>query len=820
MLQIRGIKKDYVLSSDEVVHALRGITLDFRKNEFVSILGPSGCGKTTLMNIVGGLDKYTEGDLIIDGKSTKGFSDSDWDNYRNKRIGFVFQTYNLIPHLTVLNNVELALTLSGIPVEARKKRAAEALEKVGLHDQLNKKPNQLSGGQMQRVAIARALVNSPDILLADEPTGALDTVTSEQIMELIREIAGDKLVIMVTHNPDLANRYSTRLVRMLDGEILSDSNPFDASETVADESALKSADTLENPQVASELNSVESDLNSAEKTTEGSELNNKNERIKARSRFNRRENKTAMSFWTALTISLKNLFTKKGRTILTSIAGSIGIIGISLILAISNGMNIFIDKFTTDTLSGNPITISETAIDFEQAMSSMSGSTDLEKFPLAHKIFIQKIIEENSLIIKNQITENYIEHLKNNLSSELYNDIIYKTGQEMNIYTVSPESGERIKLTNTRNWQMLARNEFISMQYDLLPGGDYPKGKNDLVLIVDEYNRLTDSTLIDLGILSGVDDRDSYDFTELVGKEYRVVPSSGVYENTGTRFVEKAASEVDFQNAITVNICGILRINPNTEMGVLSTGIGYSKELYNELLGLNADSEIVRYMLDNPDKNPLTGTDYINMSMYTKEEQRNTALRRFGGISIPNEISIYAKDFQTKESIKTVLKSYNEGKTTEEAVIFTDMSEVMGNMMSSMVNVISYVLIGFTAISLIVSCVMIGIITYISVIERTKEIGILRAIGARKKDITRVFNAETFIIGFFAGLIGIIVTEVLTFPINAIIKSLTGVGGIANLNIIHAVIMILISIGLTVISGLLPALKASKKDPVLALRTE
>lgn len=777
MLQLKGIKKDYVLSSDDVVHALKGVTLDFRRNEFVSILGPSGCGKTTLMNIVGGLDKYTEGDLIIDGVSTRDFSDADWDNYRNKKIGFVFQTYNLIPHLSVLSNVELALTLSGISAEERKTRAKEALNRVGLHDQLNKKPNQLSGGQMQRVAIARALVNSPDILLADEPTGALDTATSEQIMELIREVAGDKLVIMVTHNPELAKRYSTRLVNMLDGEILADDDPFTARETV-EERAEKPKKTVR-----------------------------------------RRSDKTAMSFLTALSLSFKNLFTKKGRTILTAIAGSIGIIGISLILAISNGMNLYIDKMTTDTLSGNPITITETAIDIEAAMNSMSSDNALEKFPLAKKIFIRKVMQENSMIVKNTITQDYIDYLGANLSEEYFNDVVYKTGQELNVYTESPESGEAVKLDNTRSWQMLVKNSFIDTQYEVL-SGHLPQEPNELLLIVDAYNRLSDSALVDLGLLSGEDDAETLDFDNVRGKTYYLVPSGGVYEFNGTRFSEKSAAEVDCGQGLEIKIAGIARINQTTDMGVLSTGIGYTKELYNQLLALNAESAIVDYMLNNPEKNPLTGTDYINTSYYTKEEQRNTALRKYGGLSLPNEINIYAKDFSAKEQLKAVLTAYNEGKETADAVTYTDMSELMGKMMSSMVNVISYVLIGFTAISLIVSCVMIGIITYISVIERTKEIGILRAIGARKKDITRVFNAETFIIGFFAGIIGIAVTAILTVPVNAIIQSLTGVNGIAKLSALHAVIMIFISIALTVISGLIPAFKASKKDPVTALRTE
>ena len=802
MLKLTGIKKDYVLSQDDVVHALRGVSLDFRKSEFVSVLGPSGCGKTTLMNIIGGLDKYTEGDLVIDGVSTKDFSASDWDNYRNKKIGFVFQNYNLISHQTVLSNVELALTLSGISLEERRKRAKDALIQVGLKDQMNKKPNQLSGGQTQRVAIARALVNSPDILLADEPTGALDTVTSEQIMDLIREVAKEKLVIMVTHNPDLAERYSTRLIRMLDGEILSDSAPYDGSEEVVkiETAEGKASEEVEKTEVSEPVTSEKKGLKKL---------------------FKSRKNRTSMSFLTALRLSLKNLFTKKGRTILTSIAGSIGIIGISLILAISNGMNNYIAKMTTDTLSGNPITIRQTDIDFEAAMSSMSRNTDLEKFPAVKKLFIERILKESNMFIRNTITNEYITYLlsESEATPGLYNDFIYDTGLELNAFTNDSTSGNAKHLSG-RGWQMLVNNEFLSMQYDVI-GGTLPQSANDLILIVDEYNRLSDSALVGLGLLDSEDETaKEIDFDNVIGKEYYFLTADEYYRQDGNRFVARTDSEVDLTNAIKAKISGIVRINPNTDMGTLSSGMGYTKELYRTYLGKSEQSAINQWIRDNPDVNPLTGNPYPYNPISTKEQQREDMLRAFGGITVPNSISIYAKDFASKEKIKEILNAYNEGKSEDEAIIFTDMSEIIGNMLSSMVNVISYVLIGFTAISLVVSCVMIGIITYISVIERTKEIGILRAIGARKKDITRVFNAETFIIGFIAGLIGVIVTAILTVPINAIISALTGVSGIANLKFLHAIIMIIISICLTVISGLIPAFKASKKDPVLALRTE
>lgn len=801
MLKLENIRKSYRLTDDESVVALKGVTLGFRENEFVSILGPSGCGKTTLMNVIGGLDKYDDGDLIIDGRSTKEFSDSEWDNYRNKKIGFIFQSYNLIPHQTVLGNVELALTLSGISPDERKKRAKEALEKVGLGNQLNKKPNQLSGGQMQRVAIARALVNSPEILLADEPTGALDTATSEQIMQLIKEIAADKLVIMVTHNPTIAEEYSTRLIKMLDGEILSDSDPYfgEAKEPTESEARVTS---IENAGANAVTPNVE---------TTGSS---------ASGRRRRKRDKTSMSFLTALSLSLKNLFTKKGRTILTAIAGSIGIIGISLILAISNGMNGYIAKMTTDTLSGNPITVQTTAIDINAAMNMMAPKTELEKFPQAKKLFVERISAHNDVIKKNVITESYLDYLKDNLSKSLYNEIIYKTGQEINAFTTSPESGETIKLSQTDDWQMLADNAFLNTQYDVICGR-LPEAETELLLVVDEYNRLSDTALTYYGILSGADkDTAEIDFDTVVGKTYYIAPSSAAYRRSGEAYEAVKANEIDISKCLSAQIVGIIRINQDTDLGILKSGMCYTKALYNKLLKLNGESEIVAFMRDNPTKNPLTGTEYIANGFFTGEELREDMLRSLGGISMPNDISIYAKDFDTKNEIKKILDSYNSDKADGEKIAYTDMSEIMGSMLSSMVDVISYILIAFTAISLIVSCVMIGIITYISVIERTKEIGILRAIGARKKDITRVFNAETFIIGFVAGVIGILVTLILTIPVNAIIHALTGVGGIASLNVLHAIIMIAVSIILTVISGLIPAFKASKKDPVAALRTE
>ncbi len=810
MLRLKNITKDYVLAGNDTVHALKRISLNFRANEFVAILGPSGCGKTTLMNIVGGLDKYTSGELIIDGKTTSAFTDAEWDNYRNKRIGFVFQNYNLISHLTVLSNVELALTLSGVAPEERKRRALEALKRVGLAEQYSKKPNQLSGGQMQRVAIARALVNSPEILLADEPTGALDTATSEQIMELIRELSAEKLVIMVTHNPSLAEKYSTRTVKMLDGEIISDSDPYDGREekSLSEEiSSISEESVLEqNPEKGE--NAPESVM----KDDVEIQKNNKSEKKK---KNKAKKEKTSMSFITALSLSFRNLITKKGRTILTSIAGSIGIIGIALILAISNGMNAFISKTTTETMSANPITVETEALNLEAAMEAMNAASDIDIFPAAEKIFIQRTSAFSQLISKNKITAGYVDYLKENLNKDWYNDVLYKTGQELNVLTEF--DGAVRKVTQTSSWQMLVTNDLVGMQYDVL-AGRLPEGEKDLLIIVDEYNRLSESVLISLGFTSAEAENDSLDFSEVLGKTYRVLSSDEAYAISDGRIISRFTTDISSSAGLEASVCGIVRIKETTDLGVLSTGIGYTKELYNAIQEKNLNSDCVQFIKSDPTVDAETGDPYVSDGKGTVEEKYEETLRKYGGISTPDYIAVYAKDFNTKAEIKKVLDAYNDSH--EDKIIYTDLSELMGDMLSSMVDVISYVLIGFTAISLIVSSVMIGIITYVSVIERTKEIGILRAIGARKKDIARVFNAETFIIGFFAGLVGVVVAGILTFPVNAIIAALAGVSGIASLNPLHCVILIAVSICLTLISGLIPASKASRKDPVTALRTE
>ncbi|NLL56551.1 MAG: ATP-binding cassette domain-containing protein [Clostridiales bacterium] len=787
MLQLKSITKNYYVA-DQTIEALKGLTVDFRKSEFVAVLGPSGCGKTTLMNIIGGLDKYTSGDLIIDNKSTKDFNAYDWDNYRNKKIGFVFQTYNLIPHQTVIQNVELALTLSGISKDERRKRAKEALEKVGLGDQLRKKPNQLSGGQMQRVAIARALVNSPDILLADEPTGALDTQTSEQIMEIIKEISRDRLVIMVTHNPDLARRFSTRTIKMVDGLIIEDSNPYNSDTDISFQ--------------------------------EDGDYNRKKV-----SNIKTRKNRTAMSFFTALSLSLKNLNTKKARTILTSFAGSIGIIGIAMILAITSGINAYIDSLTVETLATNPITITTISFDIDQAIDQAMNMRIVEetmtKFPSIEKIFVQEATRHDEIYKKNDLDQEYIQFVKDNIKPEWVNDISYRTSHDINIFGIKKGDTAYSKLSG---FTELGSAEFTEMQYQAIYG-ELPKDKNEVVVIVDEYNRIKEEVLIDLGYKVVDDEVTEYDFSEIVNKTFKIVPNNLLYDKkSDTRTTGESIEEfeyfeekinIDFDSCQTLKVVGIARLRPELESGMLESGIGYTRELSQWILEQNMSSELVKWMNDNPLANPLSK----GQKFETDQEKWDEALRKFGGASLPNDIRIFPIDFDAKENILDTLDKWNENNP-EHIVAYTDKAAILSKVITEMVNYISFALIAFTAISLLVSSVMIGIITYVSVLERTKEIGILRAIGARKKDIARVFNAETFIIGLLAGFIGVIFTYIASIPINIIVYNAAGVKQLASLPIYQGIILILVSVALTVISGLIPAFKAAKKDPVLALRTE
>ena len=814
MLKLKNITKKYVMGSTEV-QALKGINLEFSSSEFVSVLGPSGCGKTTLLNIIGGLDRYTTGDLIIKGRSTKDFKDSDWDSYRNHSIGFVFQSYNLIPHLTVQGNVELALTLSGVSEKERRERAKTVLTRVGLADQLTKKPNQLSGGQMQRVAIARALVNNPEILLTDEPTGALDTETSVQIMELIKEIASERLVIMVTHNPELAKHYSTRIIKLIDGIVIDDSNPV--------------TEIIEKQQPKPK----------------------KDKKIK-----------TSMSFFTALNLSFKNLITKKVRTLITSIAGSIGIIGIALVLALSNGFGNYIDKMQTDTLSSYPLTVNENDVDYSSFMN-FNQKTDLESFTALQKIYVEKLFEKfKEAIINNDITDNYLNYIKA-MDENLYNAIQYSFGLNINNYVftdinfINPENNENYKQFASVNFlynavmsalktkgmslsygifqEMVDNDELIDSQYDVIYGKK-PKAYNEVVVVVDQYNRISDFTLVMLGYKAlgtydesttvdslVVDDVSEYSFKDIVEKEFYLYDNDQIFEPVEengniTRFANRETllgNQISSAEGIPLKITGIIRPNKNTTMTSLSSGIGYTKALTDYLMIKNFTSTITEWMKANDTLNPLTGIAYSETSDYDE------LLRDYGGNNVPSSIMIYPRDFNSKTSIKAYLDNYTAVYPNEDEVKYTDVMEIVISTMNTMVDAISYVLIAFTAISLLVSSVMIGIITYVSVVERTKEIGVLRSIGARKKDISRVFNAETFIIGLFAGLLGVIIAALLTIPVNLIISSLVdNIGNLAVLNILHAVMLVVISVLLTLIAGLIPSRIAAKKDPVVALRNE
>ena len=828
MLKLLDIKKQYTVA-DSCVWALKGINLEFRQNEFVSILGQSGCGKTTLLNIIGGLDKYTSGDLIIENVSTKYFKDADWDAYRNHKIGFVFQSYNLISHLNVLNNVELALTISGVSPSERKQRAIDALTKVGLKDHIYKKPNQLSGGQMQRVAIARAIVNDPEILLADEPTGALDTATSIQIMDIIKEISKERLVIMVTHNPELAEKYSTRIVKLLDGQVVEDSNPYNSS------SQQQNITDVESQTTNKSENTSENNIINDSNTKNESDNLNKKQKNKKNSPFK----KTSMSFWTALTLSFKNLLSKKGRTMLVSLASSIGIIGVSLVLALSNGFSQYISKLQSDMLSTYPLTISGKTVDLI-SFASLFEDSDLDKFPEAKEIVVNKILEKlANLSTGSDITQDFIDKAINTLDPSLYYDIVMETGQKLNVYTINEKNGNyKYVDVNTSysmlgsfdgdtKWQILLNNkDFILSQYEVLEG-TYPTNDNELVLFVDEYNQLADTILESLGIDSSAE---TIDFNSLIGKKFYIFPNDYYYTQTSTDGITKFTtlptniSEQNFElvksQAIEVTISCILRQKPDTQNVLYSSGVAFSKNLLNTMLTLNENSQIVNFAKSNQTIDPLTGEEY-NDTTNTIEEMYETRLRELGGIKLPNYISIYPVDFEAKNAIKAHIDEYNSLLPADEQVHYTDVMQLFMSALTTLIDTISYVLVAFSAISLIVSSIMIAVITYVSVIERTKEIGILRSIGARKKDISRVFNAETFIIGMISGLLGIIITYILTIPINLIINSLAdGIGNLAVLAPLTALIMVAISVGLTMLSGLIPSRIASKKNPIECLRSE
>lgn len=766
MLELKKINKNYT-TGDFTQIALKDIDLKFRKNEFVAILGPSGSGKTTLLNIIGGLDRYDKGDLIINNRSTKKFKSQDWDAYRNNCIGFIFQSYNLISHISILDNVEMGMTLSGLSLKKRRSKAKKALERVGLKEHMHKKPNQLSGGQMQRVAIARALANDPDIILADEPTGALDTKTSIQIMELIKEIAEDKLVIMVTHNPDLAKEYSNRIIEMRDGVILNDSNPIQESEPDGKEYKIKH---------------------------------------------------TSMGFLSALKLSLNNIRTKKGRTLLTAFASSIGIIGIALILSLSNGFDKQIDVFERNTLSSMPILISEQAMNMEEENNQEKSETALEDFPDVDYIVPEKNMED-TYTHKNNITQEFVEYIEN-VDSSIVSGISSYRYTGLNLITKINDTYKKVDQNLSIGSIPKGLNEseksVIEEKYDILAGKEATE-KDELVLIVDSKNQVSEDLIEALGLDKSAD---HISFDSLLNSELKLVLNDDYYEKLENYFTMKSDLEslYNSDNALTLKVAGIIRLKEDFPSFVQTSGLAYTEALLDYVIEMNKQSKIVEVQ-DRVNYNVLTGESFETDTLEGKEA-KNQFLAYLGKDSIPYMLQVYPRDFEAKEKLLTYLDQYNEGKPKDEQILYTDQAEIISSLSGSIMDAITIVLVAFSSISLIVSSVMIGIIMYISVLERTKEIGILRSLGARKKDISRVFNAETFIIGLSSGIIGIVITRLLLIPANAILYHFTKLKNVGVLNPMHAIILILISLILTLIGGAIPAKLASKKDPVIALRTE
>ncbi|MDE6411733.1 MAG: ABC transporter ATP-binding protein/permease [Clostridia bacterium] len=958
MLKLVNIKKDYKVANTKV-HALKGVNLCFRENEFVGILGQSGCGKTTMLNIIGGLDHYTEGDLVIEGKSTKHFSDRDWDVYRNHRIGFIFQSYNLIPHQTVLGNVELALNIAGVSREERIARAKEALERVGLGNEINKRPNQLSGGQMQRVAIARALVNNPTILLADEPTGALDSKTSVEVMELIREIAGERLVIMVTHNPELAEEYATRIVRLKDGEIESDSNPYSEEE--------EEKERLEGKTVSESENTEKGTQAVTDETAPVEEASKKKEKKKKKPR-------AKMGVLSALALSFRNLLTKKGRTILTSIGGSIGIISVCLVLALSNGFNHYIKKTEEDMLSYYPVQVQERAFDMNSIMTSFTAPKDMpDMSEIDDKIYIDSFLTglAGGMTVTNKVSDQYVDYI-GKMDKNWYAEIQYGYGAGLsaNLFTTAQtgdvdfpnEEGEfehiepttqYLSLSKLKEFYIAELNRYASQyrnlvgfadmfgnivnkmpgtkdfndekyakyvlsQYDILGGEDahFPTNENEAVLVMAADGSINDLTFAQLGLLEekkflnlfdqGKDKEETKDsndkkftddnfvtFEKVFNQGYTLFFNNAVYErdlmeSQGYPFNYKG-SRVDGITAqegegINLKITAILRLKEGLSYGCLRNGLNITEAAVDHYVKENSsdDCEIVQWIKNEsnlkdflaqlPSNAIQLGMNLYRMpcnlkvfenyyfsiaelqealksygvtfppevmnilSKYRVAYDINSVVRYLGGNTSYNSVSIYANDFDGKEKLLDYLDEWNEmcdrGETykleghddlvlgEEDKITYSDTVGMLMSMMQTMLNAITYVLVAFTGISLVVSSVMIGIITYVSVVERVKEIGVLRSLGARKQDIRNLFNAETFMIGLSAGIIGVVVSYLLSFLINAILNPLTGIAGLASLNPVAALVMICISVVLTLISGLIPASAAAKKDPVIALRTE
>lgn len=781
MLQLKNLRKSYHIG-DSVTHALDDVSISFRNQEFVAILGPSGSGKTTMLNVIGGLDRYDTGDLIINGKSTKNFKETDWDAYRNNSVGFVFQNYNLISHLSIIANVELGMNLSGVPASERRKRAIDALTEVGLKDHISKNPNQLSGGQMQRVAIARALANDPDILLCDEPTGALDTETSVQIMKLIKRLSKDRLVVMVTHNSDLAKEYASRIVNFQDGKILDDSNPYTPSD---------------------------------EKDT-----------------FNLK--RTKMSYWNAIKLSFTNIMTKKGRTTLTAFASSIGIISIAIVLALSNGFQKQIDTTMSKALAKYPVTITKTATD----LNSIGDRDDADKnvknrgYITAKQDRLQKSSHEN------KITRKYINYVKK-INPKYANNISYQVGTSLNLIgndngqikpvqfsplpagTAASQAYEQMQSQAASVSFMgssvfptsldKSKGNFLKDNYQLL-SGTWPNKATDLVMVVDNKNSLNLNILKNLGIK--IKSGEKLNYHKIIGKEFKVVSNNNYYQELPTgMFVPKKPDKTMYDNSkIKLRLVSVIRPKNADSMALLSEGIVYSDKLAAKIIQGNQDSAIVKAQ-KKTSRNVMTGQ---NMNATVKKQM----MQSIGGSALPAGIMIYPNDFDSKDKVLDYLDKWNKGKKKKDQILYTDMSSAVTSMTGGLLSGITTVLVAFAAISLVTSMIMIGILTYTSVLERTKEIGILKALGARKKDITRVFDAETFILGIFSGVLGVVIAQLLVFPINSILYSITDLANVAQLNPLHALILIVISTILTVLGGHLPARMAAKKDAAIALRSE
>ena len=867
MLQLKEIVKDY--GSDEtIVHALKGVTLSFRNSEFVAILGPSGCGKTTMLNIIGGLDRYTSGDVLINGKSTTTFKNNDWDAYRNNYVGFIFQNYNLINHQTILENVELAMTLSGITAKERKARATEALAKVGLDGQLHKKPNQLSGGQMQRVAIARALVNNPEIILADEPTGALDSKNSVQIMDILKEIAKERLVIMVTHNDDLATEYSNRIIKMLDGEVLQDTNPYEPTKEDMESVTFFVEDPA--PDV------YELSANERKKVLK---LFEKEQKKKKKATVK----KTSVSLFTAFKLSLKNLFSKRNRTFLTAFAGSIGIIGIALVLAVNNGFNLYIADMQQTMLGQYPISVQQMYMDMNTMMNPMgpTNTNKAERFPDTDKITVPSnnmALGLYSGLHYNRINDDYINYIEN-IDKNIISEISYTYAMSMNLITETGSEGNKkykkvaftsidpileIMMGSDNRFMEMVGDEYMKGNYDVVQG-NYPTKPNQIALVVNEYNQISRSVLNQFNFLDDLD-INNLKYGDFIGRKMRIIKyddwyteNNGLYSAPDDKDTAKLKSLYDncTDKEHEIEITAVMRVKEGSPMSLYSTSVLYRKELREQIVAENLTSKMVKAQNEEYKKakannkynevSVITGKEinqllidvtgipgfdtgdsgYVNSELnpfyLNVDERHEVYMQKIGASLMPNNIYVYPKSFDAKDEVKAYMDAYNNNKVKDDKIQYMDASGIMLDMVKQIIDIVSIVLVCFASISLVVSSIMIGIITYVSVVERTKEIGVLRAIGARKIDIGNVFNAETATIGISSGIMGVVIAAILSWPINAIIKHFAQgyvVGSIVLLSPVAGVVLVLVSTLLTIIAGLIPASIAAKKDPVSALRSE